>query len=151
VRAARLDVEALARLDASDTVGWERFTLVPAALFTMINGDAEQGNRIADSMLAHGRALGWPTGLAIALYAKGFTNQERAPDVALKACNESIELTDQGASDVVYGHCYIVCGAVHRNAGEIASAAAEFADAITYSLDIGDLIEVGSALSFTVP
>jgi tetratricopeptide (TPR) repeat protein len=152
VAAARHDVDALARLDAAGDAGWAALALIPAALFATFTGDPDRGAHIAADLLARARDLQWPTGIAMTQYAVAHTCAlaQRDLDRALAAADESIALTESGASDVVYGHCFITRGLVHNHTGDYLAAARDLRRAVEYSAEIGDQVEVGSAISLAV-
>ncbi len=71
-------------------------------IFSALVDDTERAREEIEPLLARARELGNPSNLVIALYAYAWAWWRSRPEEALAALEESISLTEQGASDVVY-------------------------------------------------
>jgi len=71
-------------------------------IFSALNDDTERAREEIEPLLARARQLGNPSNLVIALYAYAWAWWRTRPGEAQAALEESIALTEQGASDVVY-------------------------------------------------
>lgn len=71
-------------------------------IFAALIDDTERAREEIEPLLARARQLGNPSNLVIALYAYAWAWWRTRPEEAQAALEESITLTEQGASDVVY-------------------------------------------------
>jgi hypothetical protein len=76
------------------------------ALYTSLTGDRDRALASARIALEAARSLGQPSALALALYAQGMVLAEVDVESAVSYCEQSIELTEQGASDVVFANTF---------------------------------------------
>jgi hypothetical protein len=83
-----------------------RTILCTAPLYAVLNGAIEVAEQMAEEMVQAAQALGQPSGLAYAYYARGFVLSYGRHDheAAIAALSESIDLTHAGASDTIYPH-----------------------------------------------
>ena len=139
----RLD-DALAILD--DTASWlpdasvyDRHTIHSViALYTSLTGDSDKALASARIALEAARALGQPSALALALYANGMVLAEVDVDEARQCCQQSIEITEQGASDVVYANAFGTLALISTRGGDVRAALRAARTSIAYAHSIGD-------------
>jgi tetratricopeptide (TPR) repeat protein len=108
------------------------------ALYTSLTGDSAKALASARIALEAARALGQPSALALALYANGMVLAEIDAHEARSYCEQSIELTDRGASDVVYANAFGTLALMSTREGDISGALRGVRMAITYAHSIGD-------------
>ena len=99
--------------------------------------------------MSDARRLGQPTGLALALYAKGYVPGwiGDESDVATAALEESIALTRAGASDAVFAQALNSLAIHHSRLGQHAEALAELRESIDHSTR-SDLVANLTAMGF---
>ena len=146
--AFRIDSAALNVLGDTDVELAARAALCPTPIFALLNGDLDAAVVLADRQLRDARRLGQPSGLAFALYVKGFLSVYGTPDpeTALEALEESVALTRAGASDAVFAQALTTIGYQHLSAGDPAGTIPVLREAVAHSYDAGDMNSNGSAL-----
>ncbi len=93
-----------------------------AGMFAALGGDAEAGHAFTRESLAGARELGNPTTLAIALFGYALAHWQDEPESARAAVEESLALTEAGASDTVYSDALELLARLERAAGDIERA-----------------------------
>jgi hypothetical protein len=95
---------------------------------------------IAESAVATrgARALGNPTALVTALFAEGLAHVEDDPTHALAAFEESLALTDAGASDIVFGEIQEQLIRLRILLGDLAGAVAAAHTGFDYAVEVGN-------------
>jgi predicted ATPase/class 3 adenylate cyclase len=138
----RIDHAALAALGGNTHgVLAARLMLCPAPIFAVIDGQLDTALTIADGLLDDARRLGQPTGLALALYAKGFALvwADLDREAARIALAESIALTRAGASDAVFAQALTSMAQHHITTDNPADAILVLREAVAHSYDAGDM------------
>ena len=145
---ARGDVQQAERTvrSALETLGdteedlYARTVLCTAPIFAAVNGDIASAQSLADDLVRAARALGQPTGLAFAYYARGFVLSYAGADheAVIASLQESIELTHAGASDSVYPHALIAVTRERLLAGEPRPAFESLQLALDHADRVGD-------------
>ena len=145
---ARGDVQQAERTvrSALETLGdteedlYARTVLCTAPIFAAVNGDIASAESLADELVRAARALGQPTGLAFAYYARGFVLSYAGADheAVIASLQESIELTHAGASDSVYSHALIAVTREWLLAGEPRPAFESLQLALDHAYRVGD-------------
>jgi predicted ATPase len=136
--------EALAILD--DTASWlpdasvyDRHTIHSViALYTSLAGDNDKALVSARIALEAARSLGQPSALALALYACGMVLAEVDFENARQYLVQSIEMTEQGASDVVYANAFGTLALISTRAGAVPEALRAARTSIAHSHSTGD-------------
>jgi len=139
----RLD-EALAILD--DTASWlpeasvyDRHTIHSViALYTSLTGVSDKALASARIALESARSLGQPSALALALYACGMVLAEVDIENARHYLEQSIDMTEQGASDVVYANAFGTLALISARAGDVSQALRAARTSIAYAHSTGD-------------
>jgi predicted ATPase/class 3 adenylate cyclase len=108
------------------------------ALFLTVLGDNERALDLATHGLEAARIGGQPSALAIALYAHAMVTSVSDRDVARRECEESLALTEQGASDVVHANTLGLLARIAEADGDARSAARYVARAIAFADRVGD-------------
>jgi predicted ATPase/class 3 adenylate cyclase len=151
--AFRIQHAALVALDGNDdTTLAARLMLCPVPIFAAVDGRIDDALVLADGLLEDARRLGQPTGLALALYAKGFVLvfADRDREAAYEALAESIALTRAGASDAVFAQALTSMAQLHLATGRPLAAIGALREAIAHSHDAGDMISNISAFGVAV-
>jgi predicted ATPase len=136
--------EALAILD--DVASWlpdasvyDRHTIHSViALYTSLTGDRDRALASARIALEAARSLGQPSALALALYAQGMVLAEVDVESAVSYCEQSIELTEQGASDVVFANTFGTLALMSARVGDVGEALRAARMSLAYAHSIGD-------------
>lgn len=127
--------------DEMEAIG-DRFSVISlrstAGMFATLSGDDGTGLRLTEQALAAARVLGNPTTLAIALYGFALARWQDNPDEARAAIEESLSLTEAGASDVVYADALELLGRLERSAGNIEDALLTIARSLRESTRVGN-------------
>ncbi len=146
--ALRINVAALDALGDSPGELAGRLLLCPTAIFAQQCGDVDSAEVIAERTLQDARRLGQPTGMAMALYVKGavLAYGGRPRDTALEALQESVELTRNGASDVVLAQALHALAHLYVADGAPMSAVPALSEGLAHSHDAGDRISVMSSI-----
>ncbi len=92
-----------------------------AVIFAAIADEGDGAKREIDDLLPRVRALGNPANLVIALYAYASAWWRDDPDGAAAALEESLNLTEQGASDVVYADAQELIAKIRHALGDTRS------------------------------
>ena len=130
-----------------------RTVLVTAPDFRrVINGDVEAAESLSDELVRAARALGQPSGLAYASYARGFviTYAGGDPEAAVASLMESIELTRAGATDSVYPHALNTVARVQLVAGQTRPALESLQLALAHANRVGDMEAGASVMSYLI-
>jgi hypothetical protein len=136
--------EALSILDEvaswlPDSSIYDRHTIHSViALYTSLTGDTDKALASAHIALDAAEALGQPSALALALYANGMVRDEIDPASARRYCEQSIDLTEKGASDVVYANSFGTLALMSARAGDVPEALRDVRRSIAYAHSIGD-------------
>ena len=136
--------EALAILD--DVASWlpdasvyDRHTIHSIiALYTTLTDDTDKALASARIALEAAHVLGQPSALALALYANGMVLAEVDLESARHYCEQSIEMTEQGASDVVYANTFGTLALMSARSGDVREALRAVRRSIAYAHSIGD-------------
>ncbi|MGH9920436.1 MAG: hypothetical protein ACRD6W_16400, partial [Nitrososphaerales archaeon] len=107
-------------------------------IYSSLAGEVESAQASAQVAIEAARELGQPSALALALYAKGMTLLSVDPVAAQTALDQSIELTESGASDVVYANCLAALVTIFEHEGQIHDSVVTARRSIAYSDLIGD-------------
>jgi tetratricopeptide (TPR) repeat protein len=122
-----------------DTSVYDRHTVHSIiALYTSLTDDSEKALASARIALDAAHTLGQPSALALALYANGMVLAEVDVESARHSCEQSIELTEQGASDVVYANAFGTLAIIATRAGNVREALQTVRRSIAYAHSIGD-------------
>jgi predicted ATPase/class 3 adenylate cyclase len=111
VSASRGDLETTITI-LSDILSWiepcydDEVIRPILALYTWVSGDHERTLELSRAGLERARSGGQPSSLALALYAHAMAVLDRDPETTKRECQESLMLTDAGASDVVYANVH---------------------------------------------
>ena len=140
-------VDALAAFDAAGGDDFQRANLLAVTAFYR-GAVGELGGAVVDAeeSLRLARRLGNPSQLAISLAALGFALVGSDPRAALIACEESLALSDAGASDVVRGNCLAFVAAVRSELGDRRGCLETFGLAVSHFVDTGDRVGLCGAL-----
>src|SRR5207253_989015 len=90
-----------------------------AGMFAALAGDTARGHSYTRSALAEARDLANPTTLAIALFGFALAHWQDEPDQARDAIEESLALTEAGASDTIYADALELLARLERTSGDI--------------------------------
>lgn len=112
--------------------------LATQASFSALTGRAEAGHELSDAAVAEARALGNPTALAIATYIWATTHWMDDPRAARAALEESVALTEGGASDVIYGDTQELLARLEYLAGDVPQALRSVKGALVFSTSVGN-------------
>jgi predicted ATPase/class 3 adenylate cyclase len=151
--AFRIEHAALVALEGNDdTTLAARLMLCPVPIFAAVDGRIDDALVLADGLLEDARRLGQPTGLALALYARGFVLvfADRDREAAYEALTESIALTRAGASDAVFAQALTSMAQLHLATGRPLAAIGALREAIAHSHGAGDMISNISAFGVAV-
>jgi predicted ATPase/class 3 adenylate cyclase len=142
--ALRINQAALEALGDASKALVGRVLLCTTAIFAITGGHIDLAVELAERTIEDARRLGQPTGLAMALYAKGFVlvYGNRDPDTALRVLAESVALTRAGASDVVFAQALMTLAHQHVAAGRPATAIPALREAVAHSYQAGDQVSV---------
>lgn len=116
-----------------------------AGIFSALNGETEAGHALTLESLAGARELRNPTTLAIALFAYATTWWRDEPERARAAIEESLQLTDAGASDTVYGDNLELLSRIERAAGQAGPALRTIRMSLQESINAGNHLSVISS------
>jgi len=116
------------------------------ATWSLINGDLEDAQARIAEVMPMARRLGNPTFLAIALFAYGWSWWRDDPDRGLAALEESIELTERGATEAAYGPVLAQAARIHAIRGERRQALERLRQAVAHCHDVADRNEFTGAL-----
>ncbi len=108
------------------------------ALYTWVGGDVERTIELGKSGLDRARAGGQPSSLAVALYARAMGLIDTDPEVAKRECEESLALTESGASDVVYANVHTLLARIAEKKHDPQVAIRFLIRAIEYADMVGD-------------
>ncbi len=95
-------------------------------------------------LTGRGRRLGNPTTLVIAQFGYAIPRWQDEPDAANAAIEESLRLTEEGASDVVYADTLELLARIEREAGDAERVFRRIARSLRQSIDIGNRLSVTS-------
>ena len=118
-----------------------RTALLTGPIFAALNGDIESAQSMSDELVRAARALGQPSGLAFAYYARGFVLSYAGADheEVIASLQESIELTHAGAADSVYSHALIAVSRERLLAGQARLAFESLQLALAHADRVGDM------------
>lgn len=138
--AAEIITDAAARFaaEAPGTYGYPNMLAV-LATFLIHAGRLDEARVHAQESLRLSRPLGNPTELAISLAALGATLVHDDPLAALTAVEESIAITDSGASDVLLSHALVNAAIATAALGRTRDSLALVRRSIGHSVFCGDL------------
>ncbi len=108
------------------------------ALYTWVAGDFERTVEFGRAGLERARNRGQPSSLAVALYAHAMAVLDRDPDTTKRECQESLALTESGASDVVYANAHGLLARAAERQNDQQSAIRFVIRAIEYADMVGD-------------
>ena len=117
-----------------------------AGIFASLGGDTEAGRALTHAGVEGARDLANPTSLAIALFASALACWRDDPDVARASIEESLRMTEAGASDTVYSDNLELLSRLQRAAGETGPALRTIRSSLRESLSVGNHISVISSL-----
>ncbi len=139
-QAERIVRSALQMLGDTKEDLYARTVLCTAPIFAAVNGDVASAESLADELVSAARALGQPSGLAFAYYARGFVLSYAGADhdAVIASLRKSIELTRAGASDSVYPHALIAVTRERLLAGEPRPAFESLQLALAHAYRVGD-------------
>jgi hypothetical protein len=129
-----------------------RTILCTAPLYAVLNGSIDVAEHMADDMVRAAQALGQPSGLAYAYYARGFVLSygQQDHEAAVAALTESIELTHAGASDTIYPHALNALAREHLQTGQARLGVASLQLALAHSYRVGDMAASAAVTSHLV-
>ena len=107
------------------------------ATFSALVGREKAGHQLSEAAVVAARALGNPTALAIATYIWATAHWMDDPAAARAALEESVALTESGASDVIYGDTQELLARLEFLAGDV-SRAANLEGALDCSTSVGN-------------
>ena len=145
--AIRMIVDAIGAFETAGSRDYERANLLAvAAIFRIYSGPPAAARAEAEESVQLSRRIGNPSQLAIALGALGAALVPDDPSAALVVLDESIALTEAGASDVVWTHVLANAAVARAALGQINESLALLGTSIRHSADCGDLPGLVSAL-----
>jgi hypothetical protein len=109
-----------------------------AAIFLSSLGDTKTAQEEMATLLPRARQLGNPANLVIALYAYASAWWRDDPNTALSALEESLALTEQGASDVVFDAEQMLLASIRELLGDPHGALAAVRVALEYDDRVGN-------------
>jgi len=118
-----------------------------AADLLLMLGDLDEARREAEESLRIARPLQNPTALALALFAVGWSFAVDEPDAALAALDESIALTRAGGVDSAFGSTLAIAAQIRARQGDARGALEGAREAIAYSHDVGDRMNMSTAIA----
>jgi len=129
--------------ESADTTEYERWNvLCVSAAFRATGNDRSAAREEAEESLRRARRIGNPSASAISLATFAIAALADDPADALAASDESLRLTESGASDVVFALACATGAAAHAMAGERRDALALVLDGLRHSFaqrDTGSL------------
>jgi predicted ATPase/class 3 adenylate cyclase len=141
---------AIEAFDAAGASGFQRSNLRAAsAHFRVACGELDGARREAEGALDLAREIGNPSQLAISLGAVGAALFVSDPRAALAALEESLALTDAGASDVVRNSSLIQLATIKAGLGDARGTLESLRDGFEHSVACGDRGNFG-ALAYGV-
>lgn len=144
--AIRLLREGALQLEAID-YQWGVLNLeLVAAIFLSALGDTTTAQREMAMLLPRARQHGNPANLVIALFAYADAWWRDDPNTALAMLEESLALTEQGASVVVFDAAHMLLGSIRALLGDPLGAIAAFLEALEYDDRIGNRQQAMSAI-----
>jgi predicted ATPase len=108
------------------------------ATFSALVGREKAGHQLSEAAVVAARALGNPTALAIATYIWATAHWMDDPAAARAALEESVALTESGASDVIYGDTQELLARLEFLAGDVSRALRTIEGALNYSTSVGN-------------
>jgi len=135
------------QLDALGDYPYEQAVVhsTAANLFLML-GVIEEARYEAEASLRIARPLQNPTALALALFSVGWSLAVDEPHAALAALDESIALTRAGGVDSAFGSILAIAAHIRARQGDARGALEGLREAIAYSHDVGDRMNLGTAI-----
>ena len=134
-------VEVMDRADREIPVirDFDRANLLSVRALYLANfGDQTAAVPVAEAAVTLSRRVGNPSQLAIALGAFGQAAHAEDPEAALGALQDSLDLVDQGASDVLTTVAFTGLADLRSRRGEDAAALVALRRALRHSLDVRD-------------
>ena len=110
-------------------------------------GDLAGARRHSDSAISMARTVANPSLLASALFPRGLATLQTEPETALAAIEESIALTREGASGIVFGFVLAMRAKLRALAGDRKGALADLEEAVVAASEKADHIMLVTAFS----
>jgi hypothetical protein len=119
-------------------------------IYAALMGEIEGPQHEIEVLLPQARALGNPTNLVIALYAYASTWWRDNPQAAHAAIEESFELTEHGASDIVFADAYELLARLRHAVGDTRGGLGAVVEGQRLADDVGNRHTAVSILWFAV-
>jgi predicted ATPase/class 3 adenylate cyclase len=149
MRLCRVGLDGLA--DHPDAIQERQILHSLMAIWYAVAGHFDEAQRLAELGLEEARQQNYSTAVALALHASSLVAFfEGDLDLALRLAEESIALTDAGASDVVYGNVLAVVASILASKGDRVAAIEYTGRSISHSHAIGDRPILGGPLHVAV-
>ncbi len=151
VEAKKAFVDAAEALEKAGVSDYHRAFLHRSwAILYSATGDFEAARSSAFEALRHARSAGGPGELSATLWSAGLATQHDRPDQALDLVEEGIALIRAGASSGVLGYMLEIRAQLRMEAGDAAGALADIREAIRFSRDKGDFLQLWAAFDHSI-
>ena len=141
-------VDALAAFDRAGAPDYSRANLLAViAMFHVFAGNLADARRTAEESVRISRRVANPSQLATALAALGYAWVPDDPRAALAALDESLALTDSGASDVVLTHALSSAAVARAALGQTTESLELLSRSLRHSVFCGDLPGLAGAVA----
>jgi predicted ATPase len=146
-RPASILTEALDHAEAIRQSPWSEAALLGVrGIFRSLAGDTDQARQDCAESLARARHLGNPLLLVVALTAQGYAWIGEDPAQAREAFEESVALTQSGASDVNYSLALRELARLQMRDGDHAAALDAVRAAVTHDYTCGNRLSLIGAM-----
>ena len=114
--------------------------------YAALAGDVDTALAATDEALAHARRLGNPTAIAIGAYVWAVARWLDEPEAARAALEESMALTEAGASDVVVADALELLARLQARAGDLLDALTVLRAAVRSTVAVGNRLSLAGHL-----